>query len=80
MLVADISLNRKKYIDSIYIHRIGGLPPGNCKYRIEKPEGYEDKIFIHKYSDGYLPLLCKCLNYIKRRQKYLTEKYNIERI
>ena len=80
MLVVDISINRAELLDSIYIHRIGGTPPGNCKYVIKKPENYSDKIFIHKYSDGYLPLLCKCLNYIKRRQKYLTKKYNIERI
>ena len=69
MLVVDVSINRAEMIDEIYIHRISGNPPGNCKYRIEKPEGYYEKIFTHKYSDGYLPLLCKCLNYIKRQEK-----------
>jgi hypothetical protein len=64
MLVTDISVNRIKYIDSIYIHRIDGDPSGKCKYRIEKPKGFEKKIFVHDYSDGYFPLLCRCLNYL----------------
>lgn len=80
MLVADISINRKKLVESIYIQRVDGNPPGVCKYSIQKPENYSDKIFTHKYSDGYLPLLCRCLNYIKREQKRLNEKYNTSKI
>ena len=79
MLVIDISINRAELIDEIYIQRVGGNPPGNCKYQIKRPEGY-DKIFIHKYSDGYLPLLCRCLNHIKREKKRLTDKWNINKI
>lgn len=67
MLVIDVSINRAELIDEIYIQRIDGKPPGNCKYKIRMPEGYDDKVFIHKYSDGYLPLLCKALNYLKRQ-------------
>lgn len=73
MLVIDITINRAHYVDGIYIHRISGEPPGNCKYVIEKPEGYDDKVFVHKYSDGYFPLLCKVLNYLKK-QGYNKEK------
>ena len=67
MLVVDISVNRIDYIDTIGIHRISGIPPGNCKYVIKRPKGYDNKIFIHKYSDGYFPLLCRMLNYLKRQ-------------
>ena len=67
MLIADISVNRIDYIDIIGILRVKGSPPGNCKYIIKKPDGYGDKIFVHKYSDGYFSLLCKCLNYLKRQ-------------
>ena len=80
MLIADISINRKDYIDKIFIQRVGGVPPGVCKYTIQKPENYSDKVFTHKHSDGYLPLLCRCLNYIKREQKRLNEKYNTSKI
>jgi hypothetical protein len=80
MLIADISINRKKLLEQIYIHRVDGTPPGNCKYVIKMPKGYSDKVFTHKYSDGYLPLLCRCLNYIKREQKRLTDKWNINKI
>ncbi len=73
MLVIDVSINRAKLIDEIHIQRVDGTPPGNCKYIIRKPDGY-DKVFIHKYSDGYLPLLCRCLNHIKREKKRLTHK------
>lgn len=66
MLVIDISINRSALIDEIYIQRVDGNPPGNCKYMIRMPEGY-DKVFVHKYSDGYFPLLCKVLNYLKRQ-------------
>lgn len=74
MLVVDVSISRERLLEEIYIRRISGKPPGNCKYRIEKPKGYKDKIFIHKYSDGFLPLLCKCLNYLKRESKKRNEK------
>jgi len=72
MLVIDISINRKKFIDEIHIQRVGGTPPGNCKYQIKKPEGYKDKIFIHKYSDGCFPLVLKVLRYLKK-QGYKTD-------
>lgn len=67
MLVIDISMNRQSFIDEIFIQRVGGTPPGNCKYQIKRPEGYEDKIFIHRYSDGYFILLFKVLNYLKKQ-------------
>ena len=66
MLVIDVSINRQKFIDEIYIQRVGGTPPGNCKYQIKRPKGFEDKIFVNKYSDGYFYLLTKVCNYLKR--------------
>ncbi len=67
MLIADISLNRDILIDSIFVQRVDGTPPGRCKYVIRKPEGHT-KIFYHKYSDGYLPLMCKVLNYLNKQR------------
>ena len=67
MLVIDVSINRAEHIDEIHIQRVGGAPPGNCKYKIRMPEGYDKKTFVHKYSDGYFPLLWKVLNYLKRQ-------------
>lgn len=79
MLVLDVSINKKRLIEQISIQRIDGTS-GNCKYVIKKPEGYSNKVFIHKYSDGYLPLLCRCLNYIKKERKRLTDKWNTSKI
>ena len=66
MLVIDVSINRHNFIDELHIQRVGGKITGNCKYQIKRPIGFEDKIFIHKYSDGYFYLLCKVCNYLKR--------------
>ena len=67
MLVIDVSINRKNFIDEIHVQRVGGTPPGNCKYKIIRPYGYEDKIIVHKYSDGCFPLVFKVLKYLKKR-------------
>lgn len=67
MLVVDVSVNRIKLVDEICIHRVRGKPPAICRYVIERPNGYEDKVFVHKYSDGYFALVCKCFNYLKRK-------------
>ena len=64
MLVVDISINRYKYIKSIFIHRIETADDGNHTYRIEKPEGFEDKLIKHQYEDGALILLKKALDII----------------
>jgi len=65
MLVIDVSINREKLIDSIYIHRIQtDDKTGIYVYRIEKPGGFEDQLIDHRYTDGYLPLLKKAIDII----------------
>ena len=57
-------------IDDIQVQRIKSTKSGLNSYKIIKPEGFEKKIFKHKYDDGYLPLLKQVID-------YLTEKnYN----
>jgi hypothetical protein len=67
MLVIDVSVNRVRLVDAICIHRVRGKSPDICRYVIERPKGYESKVFVHRYSDGYLALICKCFNYLKRQ-------------
>jgi hypothetical protein len=65
MLVIDVSLNRKKFIDTIMIHRIKtDKKTGIYTYRIVEPKGFEDQLIKHKYSDRYMPLLKKAINII----------------
>lgn len=67
-LIVDVSVNRIKLVDEICIKRVRGNPPNICRYVIERPKGYESKkVFVHRYSDGYLALICKCFNYLKRQ-------------
>ena len=70
MLVIDVSLNRNLYIDTIFIHRIKTGKNGLNTYRIEKPEGFEDKLIKHKYKDDYKLLLKKVLSIILKNGVY----------
>lgn len=61
-LVADISVNRKKIVDSIAIKRISGKPGEVCTYKIDYPEGpWCDVEMKHEYDAGYFPLLLEAL-------------------
>lgn len=64
MLVIDVSINRRKFIDTIMINRLEELEDKDAVYTyvIREPEGFEDKLIKHKYSDGYMPLLKKALD------------------
>lgn len=64
MLIIDISLNRNLYIDEIFIHRIETGRDGINSYRIKKPEGFEDKLIKHRYTDDSKILLKKVLDII----------------
>jgi len=64
VLVVDLSVNRLRAIESIFIHRIKTGENGDNVYRIEKPEGFEDELIEHQYNDGALKLLKKALDII----------------
>lgn len=74
MLVIDVSVNRKKLIDTIYINRKEGKMGEVCRYRIVKPEGpWNDIDIYHPYDDGYFDLLVKAVNLMKK-YKYKQKK------
>jgi len=60
MLVVKVYVNTSQ-IDELWIHNIGDSSHGRCKYRIEKPEGYEDYEIEHLRAIGYRGLLLKAL-------------------
>jgi len=68
MLVADLSINRVEYIDTIFIQRIKTGENGDNVYKIVKPEGFENTLIEHQYDDGALKLLKKALDIILKEQ------------
>lgn len=67
MLVFDVSINRVKHIDEIYIQRIEGYPGEMCKYKIRKPKGFDDTVIEHHYDDGYFQLMVKAVNILNEK-------------
>ena len=65
MLVVKVYVNSLQ-IDEIHIHNKGPILDGIYSYGIDKPEGFEDKRFWHRRSDGYGPLLIEVLNYLEQ--------------
>ena len=63
MLIVQVYVNEQR-IDFLAIHNISEKDTPIQNYRIEYPHGYEDKIFKHKRSRGYMPLLKQVLEYL----------------
>lgn len=65
MLIIKAYINERQ-IDEIWIHNLGtgcsGYEFGELyNYRIEKPEGYEQKLIEHSRGDGWQVLVKKAL-------------------
>jgi hypothetical protein len=68
MLIIKVNINSEK-IDDICIQNTGECtnPLFNIwKYKIVKPEGFEDWSIYHKRDDGYLPLLAKVIEILTK--------------
>ncbi len=68
MLIAKVYINDNK-IDDIHIWNTGeitGVHNNIWKYKILKPEGFEDWNLHHKRDKGYIPLLKMALEIIEK--------------
>lgn len=73
MLIVKVQVNHD-VIDEIWIHNKGELAghSGFYLYRIVKPDGYEDRMIVHRRSDGYKTLLSMALQEIIYQKSHRT--------
>lgn len=67
MLVLKAFVNYNQ-IDEVWIHNVSGARAsvvGENVYRIEKPEGFEDRLIVHRREDGWRALAAKVLNLLE---------------